>query len=205
MLIFSQLRNKMFVISEEMMADIKTQRLLLRHWREEDLEPFAELNQDPRVMEYFPAPLTREESDDFARKIMAEWEKRGWGLWAVSVPDLAEFIGFIGLSVPNFEAAFMPTVEIGWRLSSLFWNQGYATEGALAVLEYGFNKIGLDEVVSFTAMTNMRSRKVMEKIGLHRAIGEDFEHPKLPIGHPLRRHVLYRLKKEQWNNTKLQK
>lgn len=175
---------------------IKTNRLFLRPWRDDDFEPFAELNADPRVMEYFPATLTRRESDDLAKRIIANMEKQGWGFWAVSVPGIAEYIGFIGLAIPSFEAHFTPAIEIGWRLAHQFWGQGYATEGAIAALEYGFNELGLNEIVSFTTTTNTRSRHVMEKIGMRRNPEDDFDHPKLSQGDPLRRCVLYRLKKE---------
>ena len=171
---------------------IQTKRLLLRQWREEDFEPFARMNSDPRVMEYFPKVLSREESDALARAASSHIEKMGWGLWAASVPGLSEFIGFIGLKEALFAAPFTPSVEIGWRLAHEFWGRGYATEGALASLRYGFETLRLVEIVSFTTVSNLRSRKVMEKIGMHRNAADDFDHPNLPEGHPLRRHVLYR-------------
>lgn len=174
---------------------IKTNRLLLRPWRDEDLEPFAKMNADPKVMECFPATLTRQQSDDLAKKIITKMEKQGWGLWAVSVPGIADFIGFIGLSIPSFEAHFTPAVEVGWRLAHPFWGKGYATEGARAVLEYGFKELDLKEIVSFTAANNARSIHVMEKIGMHRNPKDDFDHPMLKEGDPLRRHVLYRINK----------
>lgn len=177
---------------------IKTNRLILRPWHDEDFEPFAEMNADPKVMEYFPATLTSEESDAHAKRIIENFEKQGWGLWAVSVPGVSDFIGFIGLAIPTFEAHFTPTVEVGWRLAYKYWGQGYATEGALAALEYGFNKLNFDEIVSFTAATNKRSIEVMKKIGMHHREIDDFDHPKLAEGHPLRRHVLYRLKSAEW-------
>ncbi|MFI5334183.1 MAG: GNAT family N-acetyltransferase [Chlamydiales bacterium] len=172
---------------------IETKRLILRPWRAEDFEPFAAINADPRVMEYFPATLTREESDAYTKRIARELEERGWGLWAVSVRDGAPFIGFIGLAPVQFTAHFTPAVEIGWRLGYEFWGKGYATEGARAALRYGFDVLNLEKIVSFTAAQNMRSRKVMEKIGMHHNPADDFDHPRLPEGHPLRRHVLYQL------------
>ncbi len=172
---------------------LKTKRLLLRPWRPTDFEPYARLNADPRVMEYFPKLLTREESDAQAKIISQDIEENGWGFWAVSVPGIAEFIGFIGLYKVPFEAPFTPAVEIGWRLAHEFWGKGYAVEGALAALRYGFDDLGLAEIVSFTAVQNVRSRKVMERIGMRRDPADDFDHPKLPVGHPLRRHVLYRI------------
>jgi 3-dehydroquinate dehydratase/shikimate dehydrogenase len=182
------------------MTLIKTARLILRPWRQEDLEPFATLNADPKVMEYFPSVLTSEESNDSAHRISSKIETQRWGLWAVSVPGVADFIGFIGLAVPSFEAPFTPAVEIGWRLAYDHWGKGYATEGAKAVLEYAFETLKLSEVVSFTALPNKRSQHIMEKIGMHHDPKDDFDHPKLPQGHWLKRHVLYRLKKSQWEH-----
>jgi RimJ/RimL family protein N-acetyltransferase len=172
---------------------IRTDRLLLRRWRAEDREPFSRMNADPRVMEFFPARLSREESDATADRIEAHFQKHGFSLWAVEVPGEAPFIGFIGLAVPRFEAAFTPCVEIGWRLAAEHWGRGYATEGARAALAFGFESLGLDEIVSMTVPTNIRSRRVMEKIGMVHCPAEDFEHPLVPEGHLLRRHVLYRL------------
>lgn len=173
--------------------EIKTERLILRPWRKSDLEPFAKLNADTEVMEYFPSILSRKESDDLANRISSKLEEQGWGLWAVSIPDVADFIGFIGLSEPSFQADFTPAVEIGWRLAFDHWGKGYATEGAKAALEYGFKTLNFNEIVSFTAVQNMRSRRIMEKIGMHHDPKDDFDHPKLPEGHSLRRHVLYRI------------
>jgi 3-dehydroquinate dehydratase/shikimate dehydrogenase len=119
-------------------------------------------------------------------------------LWAVSIPDVADFVGFIGLAEPSFNAHFTPAVEVGWRLAFDHWGKGYATEGAKAALEYGFETLNLNEIVSFTAIQNMRSRRIMEKIGMQHDPKDDFDHPKLPEGHPLRRHVLYRMNQQQW-------
>lgn len=177
---------------------IKTKRLILRPWREEDLEAFSRLNADPRVMEYFPGVLTQEESDQFAKRICTAIKQQGWGLWAVSVPDISDFIGYIGLAPVNFVADFTPAIEIGWRLAHEFWEKGYATEGAMSALKYGFETLQLDEIVSFTAVQNKRSQKVMEKIGMTHNPQEDFDHPKLSEGNRLRRHVLYRLKRSDW-------
>jgi RimJ/RimL family protein N-acetyltransferase len=167
---------------------IRTERLLLRQWTPGDREPFAALNADPAVMEHFPAPLDREQSDALADRIEAGIEQRGWGLWAVEAPD--GFLGFTGLSVPSFEADFLPAVEVGWRLARAAWGKGYASEAASAALRYGLDELGLDEVISFTATTNHRSVAVMQRIGMVHA-GE-FDHPALSEGHRLRRHVLYR-------------
>jgi RimJ/RimL family protein N-acetyltransferase len=167
--------------------------LLLRAWRPEDFEPFARLNADPRVMEYFLAPLTRNESDATAQAFADRIQQNGYGLWAVEVVDLTPFIGFIGLAIPRFEAHFTPCVEIGWRLAAEYWGRGFATEGARAALEFGFNELAINEIVSFTTVDNRRSRRVMEKLGMTRNPNDDFDHPNVPAGHPLRRHVLYRI------------
>lgn len=179
---------------------IKTKRLILRPWRKEDFDPFAALNADKRVMEYFPSTLNQAESDDLAIKIATDLANRGWGLWAITIPNEADFVGFIGLSVPSFDAHFTPAVEVGWRLAYDFWGKGYATEGALAALNYAFDEIKLDEVVSFTPVQNERSRRVMEKIGMQHNSKDDFDHPKVVEKHPLRRHVLYRIDQEKWFN-----
>ena len=171
--------------------EIATDRLRLRRWLPEDRAPFAAMNADPHVMEFFPATLSRSESDAFAARIEEHFELHVFGLWAVEVPGVTPFAGFVGLSIPLFEASFMPCVEIGWRLSPRHWGHGYATEGARAVLASAFGKGGLAEVLSFTVPGNLRSRKVMERIGMTRRVGEDFDHPNVPEGHPLRRHVLY--------------
>jgi RimJ/RimL family protein N-acetyltransferase len=144
-------------------------------------------------MEHFPALLSRYESDAQVDRIEAHFQLHGFGLWAVEVPGVAPFIGFVGLAVPRFEAVFTPCVEIGWRIHADHWNRGYATEGARAALDFAFGSLGLEEIVSFTVPANLRSRRVMEKLGMTRSESEDFDHPLLPEGHPLRRHVLYRL------------
>ncbi len=159
---------------------IETPRLILRRWRESDREPFARMNADPRVMEFFPACLSRAESDALIDRVRSE-------LMAAELRETGEFIGFIGLSVPTFEAHFTPCVEIGWRLAAEHWGRGLATERARAVLAGAEG-----EVVSFTTVGNWRSRRVMEKLGLTHDPRDDFDHPRLPEGHPLRRHVLYR-------------
>jgi RimJ/RimL family protein N-acetyltransferase len=175
---------------------ILTARLLMRRWREADREPFARLNADPRVMRHFPAPLSRAESDALIDRAEAHFEFHGFGPFAVELRETGRFLGFIGLVVPSFEAHFTPAVEIGWRLDADLWNRGLATEGAREVLRYAFEEMRLPEVVSFTVPENMASRRVMEKIGLVRDVEGDFEHPRLPEGHALRRHVLYRKKAE---------
>jgi 3-dehydroquinate dehydratase/shikimate dehydrogenase len=183
---------------------MRTSRLLLRPWKFEDFEPFAQLNADPRVMEYFPATLNRQESDQLAKKIQKKIEEKGWGLWAVSVPDIADFIGFIGLNSIDLDFPFAPAVEIGWRLAYDYWGKGYATEGALVCLHFGFETLNLDEIVSFTAQGNIRSQAVMQRLGMHRDLMGDFKHPKLPEGNPLKKHVLYRLAKDEFYTKRAQ-
>ncbi len=178
-------------------ATLRTERLILRPWREEDLEPFAEINADPEVMRHFPKTLTREESAGLADHASELFRRHGFGPWAMEIPDVAPFIGFTGLAVPNFSAPFMPCVEVAWRIAREHWGQGYATEAARVAVEFGFEKSGLEEIVSFTVVDNRASRRVMEKIGMTHDPVEDFDHPSLPEGHPLRRHVLYRLKQKR--------
>jgi RimJ/RimL family protein N-acetyltransferase len=170
--------------------ELRTERLLLRQWRHDDREPWAALNADPQVMAHFPSTLTREESDQRADANAAALTEHGWGLWAVEVVDEAPFIGFVGLAVPGFEAPFTPCVEVGWRIAREHWGRGYAPEAARAVVAFGFDVLDLDEIVSFTAVGNASSRRVMDKLGMTE-VGE-FDHPRLP-GHRLERHVLYRL------------
>jgi len=172
---------------------IRTSRLILRRWRDEDIEPYAALNADSRVMQHFPAVLSRAESDAQAARIRKHWGDHGFGLWAVEIAGGAPFVGFIGLQRVSFDAAFTPAVEVGWRLAFEAWGLGYATEGARAALEYGFGALGLREIVSMTVPSNARSWRVMERLGMKRAHGEDFDHPRMPEGHPLRRHILYRV------------
>jgi RimJ/RimL family protein N-acetyltransferase len=167
---------------------LRTDRLLLRRWRRSDREAFAALNADPVVMEYFPSVLGRGDSDALAAVIEQHFDRHGYGLWAIEIVDVAPFAGFTGLSIPGLEATFTPCVEIGWRLTAGYWGRGYATEGARAVLAFAFDQLGLDEVVSFTVAENLRSRRVMEKLGMVRDAAADFVHPRLPG----RRHVLYR-------------
>jgi len=173
--------------------DIRTERLHLRLWQAADREPFAAMNADPLVMEYLPAVLSRDESDALADRIETHFERHGFGLWALEVSKVTPFAGFVGLSVPAFEAPFTPCVEVGWRLAREHWGNGFATEGARAAIVFGFQSLRLDEIVSFTVPKNLRSRRVMEKIGMRRNPEDDFDHQRLPAGHPLRRHVLYRM------------
>ncbi|HLK41809.1 MAG TPA: GNAT family N-acetyltransferase [Thermoleophilia bacterium] len=177
--------------------ELRTGRLLLRGWRDSDREPFARLNADPEVMEHFVAPLTRAESDAFVDRTLRRWEEHGFGLWAVEVPETAPFIGFVGLAYHDFPAHFTPCVEVGWRLAREHWGRGYATEAALASLRFGFEELALPEIVSMTYRDNLRSRAVMERIGMTRDEADDFEHPNVPPGHRVRPHVLYRIQRRE--------
>jgi len=174
--------------------EIRTQRLLLRRWRPEDSAPFAALNADPNVVEFLGDPLTRDQSDNMLFRIERHFERHGFGLWALQIRLNSAFIGFVGLHRPTFAAAFMPCVEIGWRLATQYWGRGYATEAACAVRDFAFDHCRLTEIVSFTTVGNVRSRRVMERIGMRQDPEGSFEHPQLPEGHRLRRHVLYRVR-----------
>lgn len=171
---------------------MSTERLLLRHWQASDRDAFARLNADLRVMEFLPKTLSPEESDRLIERIEARFQEQGFGVYAAELRADGSFIGFIGLNVPAFDAPFMPCVEIAWRLAFHTWGKGLATEGAREAVKYAFGTLGLNTLVSFTVPQNVRSRRVMEKLGMTRDPGEDFDHPELPPGHPLRRHVLYR-------------
>jgi RimJ/RimL family protein N-acetyltransferase len=172
---------------------LETERLVLRQWQETDREPFRRINADPRVMGFFPGTLSAGESDALVDRIERHFEQHGFGLWAAELRADQSLIGFVGLAAPTFEAAFTPCVEIGWRLSAHYWGQGLATEAAREVVRYAFGELRLESLVSLTVPANIRSRRVMEKIGMTRDPRDDFNHPNLPEGHPLRRHVLYRL------------
>ncbi len=174
-----------------------TERLRLRRWRDSDREPFAALNADPVVMEHLPAPLDRDESDALVDRISAHLDEHGWGLWAVELLESGTFIGFAGLAPAGFDAHFTPAVEVGWRLDRAHWGRGYAPEAASASVADGFERLGLDEIVSFTSTTNVNSQRVMQKIGMTHDPADDFDHPKMPAGHRLERHVLYRIRPYQ--------
>jgi RimJ/RimL family protein N-acetyltransferase len=177
---------------------LETERLLLRQWRDEDYAPFAALNADPRVMEHFPSTLERAASDrlaDIARQAIA---RNGWGLWAVELRATGAFIGFVGLQHAPTELPFSPAVELGWRIAQPYWGRGYAPEAAREAIRIGFERIALEALVAFTAVGNTKSRRVMAKLGMRYV--RDFEHPRLPEGHPLRAHCLYRITREAWQN-----
>jgi RimJ/RimL family protein N-acetyltransferase len=184
-------------IGAENMIILQTPRLILRTWKDSDIEPFSTMNQDPEVMKFFPNLLTPEESASRVDWQRRHFQEHGFCCYAVELKSTGEFIGFVGLAIPLFEAPFMPAVEIGWRIAKTHWNQGYATEAAKYVLNHAFNDLNLPEVVSFTPTQNTASQRVMEKIGMTPHPNEDFDHPRLPEGHPLRRHVLYRITADQ--------
>ena len=173
-------------------------RVVLRDWRDSDLAEFARLNADAEARRYFPTVLTREASDLEAGRARQRAIDDGFTFWPVEIPGVTEFAGFTGLLRTSFEAHFTPCVEIGWRFLPAFWGKGYASEAARLALAYGFESLNLDEIVALTTVSNQPSRKVMERIGMTRTEEDDFDHPRIEAGHPLRRHVLYRLKRDDW-------
>ncbi|STX28530.1 acetyltransferase [Legionella beliardensis] len=175
------------------MHSIKTARLILRPWQANDRVPYWQINQDSQVLEFLPGSLTKEQVDDFMHYQNQQLQDRGYMLWAAELQDTGELIGFIGLNYFDKPTHFSPATEIGWRLGSQYWGFGYATEGALAVLDYAFNRLGLNEIVAFTVPDNFRSRKVMERLGMTHDLTGSFAHPKLATDHPLSNHVLYRI------------
>ena len=176
------------------MIILKTKRLLLRTWQEFDIEPMSIINQNPFVCEFLPEIGNKTETENLIRRFIRHYDKYGFTAYAIELRSNGTLIGFAGLLVTTFQADFTPAVEIGWRLNSPYWGQGYATEAAKAIVDYAFTTLQLKEIVSFTVKNNFRSRRVMEKIGMYHNPIEDFDHPKLPKDSPLCRHVLYRLK-----------
>ena len=172
---------------------VRTDRTFMRPWRSGDLAPFARFNADPEVMEHFEAPMTPAQSDASAARFSDHVNAHGYGFWAIEVPGVAEFVGFVGLLPVTFTAHFTPAVEIGWRLGRPYWGYGYASEAARAAARFGFDVLGLREIVAYTVPANVRSRAVMTRIGMVHDPAGDFEHPKVSVGHRLRPHVLYRL------------
>jgi RimJ/RimL family protein N-acetyltransferase len=175
------------------LIEFETPRLRLRQWRESDLAPFAALAADPEVMAFLLPLPTRADSDALAERLKARIDENGWGFWAVEHKDSGEFAGFTGLNVPLAALPFSPCVEIGWRFGRKWWRQGFASEAARGALQIGFERLGFDEIVAFTAVGNLRSAAVMERIGMHEDVAGAFDHPALPEGHALRRHRLYRI------------
>lgn len=180
---------------------LESARLLLRQWRDADLPAFAEMCADPQVMRYFPEPLSRLQSASLIGRVRGHFAEHGYGLWALERKDNGAFIGFTGLGSVGFDSHFTPAVEIGWRLGREHWGLGFASEAAWTCLRCAFGQLGLDEVVAFAASSNLPSEKVMQSIGMKRDGDDDFDHPLLPAGHPLERHMLYRISRSQWLET----
>jgi len=180
---------------------LETPRLRLRPYRDSDLDGLANLCADPEVMRHFPETLDRAAAAALAERIKVHFERHGFGPWSVEIKGEADYAGFIGLMAPTFDTHFTPCMEVGWRLARHYWHKGYATEGARAVLAYGFDALGQGEIVSMTVPANRRSRAVMERLGMKRDPADDFDHPNLPEGHVLRRHVLYRLGREGFSSA----
>lgn len=181
---------------------LKTERLLLRPWRQDDLDSLAAMNADPLVMRYFPNCPDRSESAEMIARLDRHFERYGFGFWALEITATSSFAGFAGLLTPQFQAHFTPCVEIGWRLVREAWGQGYATEAGRAALDFAFDHLALNEVVSLATAGNERSRKVMARLGMTRRPEDDFGHPKLAFDHPLRPHVLYRLRRQAFQQAR---
>ena len=179
---------------------LKTDRLLLRQWTEDDFLPFSEMCSDKEVMEYFPKLQTKDESYKIGEKILALINERGWGFWAVEIPNQYKFIGFVGLHSPTDKMPFSPCIEIGWRLSKQHWGKGYATEAAKEALKFAFTQLNLNEVVSFTTLANERSKSVMQNIGMHDS-HQNFMHPDIEASHPQSEHVLFRIRRSEWQKN----
>jgi RimJ/RimL family protein N-acetyltransferase len=180
---------------------LKSQRIVLRRWRSEDLDYFANMSADPVVMEHLLPLPDRAASDAVAQRINEHFAEHDFGFWAAELPEVCPFIGFVGLSRLTYPAHFTPAVEIGWRLDPRYWGRGYATEAAKMALDDGFNRLGLDEIVANTVPANQRSWRVMQRLGMTRTERDDFDHPLVPDGHRLKRHVLYRLARRDWRKT----
>ena len=184
------------------MTKLLTDRLILRNWQETDYEPFAVMNADPRVMEFFPSLRSRAESDETAKRLQAHIDRHGFGFWALERRDNDRFIGFTGIVNVDFEAAFTPAVEIGWRLPVDQWGQGFASEAARCSLAVAFNDLGLEEVVSYAVVQNKRSRGVMERLGMHRDPAFDFDHPLVPQDWSMKRFAFYRIGAADYRDEK---
>jgi RimJ/RimL family protein N-acetyltransferase len=184
--------------------ELRSKRLLLRQWRDDDLDAFAALCVDPAAMQYLLPMPHRSDADAMAQRIQAHFSQHGFGLWAVELPGICAFMGFVGLVNVPFTAHFTPAVEFAWRLAPAFWGRGYATEAAAQALDDGFTRLAWNEVVAYTVADNKRSWRVMQRLGMTRNADEDFDHPRVPLGHPLCRHVLYRLQRKDWLDERQQ-
>lgn len=178
--------------------ELRTPRVLLRQWKDSDSDAWAAMNADPQVRRYFPGVLNRTEAQGEADRIRAAIAQRGWGMWALEIPGVHPFAGFVGLNLPGFEAPWMPAVEVGWRLAANTWHQGYASEGARAALDFAFTQLDLPQVVAMSVPTNAPSHAVMQRIGMLRDTAGDFDHPRVPNDSPLKRHLLHRISQAQW-------
>ncbi|MBT5105776.1 MAG: GNAT family N-acetyltransferase [Porticoccaceae bacterium] len=176
---------------------LRTERLILRPWMDADFVPFAKISSDYEVMKHYPRPLTKQESYSLGARFQSLIDKRGWGFWAVEIPNQKRFIGFVGLHIPKQSLPFSPCVEIGWRLEKESWGRGYATEAANESLRYAFGELELAEVFSFTTLANQRSQEVMKNIGMSNT-GTNFMHPDIDIAHPQCEHVLYKITRQEW-------
>lgn len=184
----------------DQVTELVTERLVLRAWRDDDREALAAINADPQVMAYFPAPLTRAGSDAFLDdRVLPHFAEHGYGMWALERRSDEALLGTVGLMWQTFPAPFTPALEVGWRLARSAWGHGYATEAARTVLDQAFEATGVDEVVSMTSPLNRRSCAVMQRLGMTHDPADDFDHPRVPVDHPLRRHVLYRLSRARWS------
>ncbi len=181
---------------------LETKRLRLREWTDADREPLASMNADPAVMEYFPSVLSREESDAMFDRVVAHFQKHQFGFWIMELPGIDPFAGILGLGIPRFESHFTPCIEIGWRIKPEYWGRGLAPEGARLCLDYGFHKLNQQQIVAMTTVDNRKSRRVMEKLGMHWDPADDFDHPLVPDGHRYVRHVLYRINRAEFLGTK---
>ncbi|HEX4858423.1 MAG TPA: GNAT family N-acetyltransferase [Usitatibacteraceae bacterium] len=183
-------------------VELRTERLLLRQWKDSDADAWAAMNADPEVRKYFPKVNTREESQGEMDRIRAGIAQRGWGMWAVEVPGVSPFIGFVGLNPPGFPAPWQPGVETGWRLAREAWGKGYATEGAEASLYFAFEYLRLPEVLALSVVPNKPSHAVMERIGMKRWHGMEFDHPRTPTDWPLRNHIVHRIRATEWHQLR---
>lgn len=181
-------------------AILRTERLILRQWKESDVLPYATLNADQRVMEFMLGTMTEAETRQSIENIKKHFDTHGFGRWAVEIADAEKFIGFVGINIPTYTLPFSPCVEVAWRICADEWGKGYAPEAANEAMRDGFERVGLQEIVSFTTLTNLKSRRVMEKLGMQYCPAEDFDHPMVPEGHRLRRHVLYRMTQDAWSS-----
>jgi RimJ/RimL family protein N-acetyltransferase len=175
------------------MPPIETPRLLLRQWRDADLEPWAEMSADLRVMEFLGAPLDAARAIAIGKSLAERHERDGYGWWVVEVKDGPPFAGLIALQDVPFEAHFTPALEVGWRLAAPHWGNGYATEGAAAAIAFAFDELDRSEVVAMTAKRNLQSQRVMQRLGMTCDPADDFDNPRVAEGSALRPHVLYRI------------